>query len=84
MMVIFLKQTFVTLKVGFFFENSKFPFAQNTDTSMSFTFTFAWLIVDTDGLCLVLAVICLHTDEVGVCSLIEARPKGQHMLVGLI
>lgn len=46
--------------------------------------TFAWLIVDADGLGLVLAIVCLHTDEVGVCSLIEACPYGQHMLVGLI
>lgn len=46
--------------------------------------TFAWLIVDADGLGLVLAIFSLHTDEVGVCSLIEARPNGQHMLIGLI
>lgn len=46
--------------------------------------TFAWLIVDADGLGLVLAIVSLHTDEVGVCGLIKARPNGQHMLVGLI
>lgn len=46
--------------------------------------TFAWLIVNADGLRLVLAIVSLHTDEVGVGALIEARPDGQHMLVGLI
>lgn len=46
--------------------------------------TFAWLIVDADGLGLILATVSLHTDEVGVCILIEARPYGQHMLIGLI
>lgn len=46
--------------------------------------TFAWLIVDADGLGLVLAVISLHTDQMGVCGLIEARPDCQHMLIGLI
>ncbi|TNN69243.1 hypothetical protein EYF80_020560 [Liparis tanakae] len=46
--------------------------------------TFARLVVDADGLGLVLAVVSLHADEVGVCRLIEARPDGQHMLIGLI
>lgn len=46
--------------------------------------TFARLIVDADGLGLVLAILSLHTDEVGVCSLIEARPNGKHMLIGFI
>lgn len=46
--------------------------------------TFAWLIVDADGLSLVLAIVCLHTDEVGVCSLIKACSYGQHVLIGLI
>lgn len=46
--------------------------------------TFAWLIVDADGLGLVLAIVSLHTDEVGVCSLIKARSNSQHMLIGLI
>lgn len=52
--------------------------------SILFRPTFARLIVDADGLGLVLAIVSLHTDEVGVCSLIEARPDGQHMLIGLI
>lgn len=45
--------------------------------------TFARLIVDADGLGLVLATVSLHTDEVGVGALIEARPYGQHVLIGL-
>lgn len=40
--------------------------------------------MDADGLGLVLAVVSLHADEVGVCSLVKAGPNGQHMLVGLI
>lgn len=46
--------------------------------------TFTWLIVDADGLGLILAIVCLDTDEVGVCSVIEACPYCQHMLIGLI
>lgn len=51
---------------------------------MSMPFTFAWLIVNADGLGLVLAVLPLHADQMGVCALVEARPDGQHMLVGFI
>lgn len=46
--------------------------------------TFAWLIVNADGLRLVLAVVSLHADEVGVRRLVEARTDGQNMLVGLV
>lgn len=46
--------------------------------------TFAWLVVDADGLGLVLAVLSLHTYEVGVCGLIEACPECQHVLIGLV
>lgn len=46
--------------------------------------TFARLVVDADGLSLVLAVLCLHADEVGVCRFVEARPHGQDMVVGLV
>lgn len=48
------------------------------------THTFAWLIVDADSLRLVLAIVTLNTDEVGVGGVVEARPYGQHMLIGLI
>lgn len=46
--------------------------------------TFAWLVVDADGLGLVLAILCLHTDKVGVGRLVEARPHGQDVVVGLV
>lgn len=46
--------------------------------------TFAWLVVDADGLGLVLAILPLNTYKVGVRGLVEARPKGQHVLVGLV
>lgn len=46
--------------------------------------TFAWLVVDADGLGLVLAVLSLHAYEVGVCGLIEACPECQHVLIGLV
>lgn len=44
--------------------------------------TFSWLIVNADGLCLVLAILPLHTNEVRVCGLIKAGPNGQYMLIG--
>lgn len=46
--------------------------------------TFARLVVDTDGLGLVLAVLSLHAYEVGVRGLIEACPECQHVLIGLV
>lgn len=45
--------------------------------------TFAWLVVDADGLGLVMAILPLNAYKVGVRGLIEARPEGQHVLVGL-
>ena len=46
--------------------------------------TFTWLVVDADGLGLVLAVLPLHADEVGVGGFVEARPHGQDVVVGLV
>lgn len=46
--------------------------------------TFAWLVVDADGLGLVLAVVSLNTYEVGVRGLVEAGPESQHVLIGLV
>lgn len=46
--------------------------------------TFAWLVVDADGLGLVLAILSLNAYKVGVRSLVEACPEGQHVLVGLV
>lgn len=46
--------------------------------------TFAWLVVDADGLGLVLAILPLNAYKVGVRSLVEARPERQHVLVGLV
>lgn len=46
--------------------------------------TFAWLVVDADGLGLVLAILSLHAYEVGVRGLIEARPECQNVLIGLV
>lgn len=46
--------------------------------------TFAWLVVDADGLGLVLAILRLHADEVGVGRFVETRPHGQDVVVGLV
>lgn len=46
--------------------------------------TFAWLVVDADGLRLVVPVIVLHTHQVGVGAVVETRPHGQHVFVGLV
>lgn len=46
--------------------------------------TFAWLIVDADGLGLVLAILPLNAYKVGVRSLVEACPEGQYVLIGLV
>lgn len=40
--------------------------------------------MDADSLGLVLAVVGLHTDEVGICCLIEGCPYCQHMFIGLV
>lgn len=66
------------------YNNKSKRWNQNIYPSLLLRPTFAWLVVDADGLGLVLAVVSLHTDQMGVCSLVEARPDGQHMLVGLI
>lgn len=46
--------------------------------------TFARLVVDADGLGLILAILPLNTYKVGIRGLIEARPEGQHVLIGLV
>lgn len=46
--------------------------------------TFAGLVVDANGLCLVVAVVVLDAHQVGVGAVVETRPHGQHMLVGLV
>lgn len=46
--------------------------------------TFARLVMNTDGLRLIVSVIVLHTHEVRVRPLIKARSHCQHVLVGLI
>lgn len=40
--------------------------------------------MDADGLCLVVAVVVLDTHQVGVGAVVETRPHGQHMFVGLV
>lgn len=39
--------------------------------------------MDADGLRLVVAVVVLDAHQVGVGLLVEARPHGQHVVVGL-
>ena len=46
--------------------------------------TFAGLVMDADGLRLVVPVIVLDTHQVRVGPVVETRPHGQHVLVGLI
>lgn len=46
--------------------------------------TFSRLVVYTDGLRLIVTVVVLDTDQVGVGAVVEARPHGQHVFVGLI
>lgn len=45
--------------------------------------TFAGLVMDADGLRLVVPVVVLDAHEVGVGAVVEARPHGQHVVVGL-
>jgi len=46
--------------------------------------TFAWLVVDADGLRLVVAVVVLDAHQVGVGAVVEAGGHGQHVFVGLV
>lgn len=46
--------------------------------------TFAWLVMDADGLRLVVPVVVLDAHQVGVGPVIETCPHGQHVLVGLV
>lgn len=46
--------------------------------------TFAGLVVDADGLRLIVAVVVLDAYQVGVGAVVETSPHGQHMLVGLV
>lgn len=46
--------------------------------------TFAGLVMDADGLRLVVAVVVLDTHQVGVGAVVETRPHGQHVFVGLV
>ena len=47
-------------------------------------FTFAGLVMNTDGLCLIVAIVILHAHQVRVSAVVEARPHSQHMLIGLV
>lgn len=40
--------------------------------------------MDADGLRLVVAVVVLDTHQVGVGVVVETRPHGQHVFVGLV
>lgn len=40
--------------------------------------------MDADGLSLVVPVIVLDTHQVGVGPVVETRPHGQHVFVGLV
>lgn len=40
--------------------------------------------MDADGLRLVVAVVVLDTHQVGVGAVVETRPHGQHVFVGLV
>ena len=42
------------------------------------------LVMDANGLGLVLSVLALYTDQVRVCILIKACAHVQHMLIGLV
>lgn len=46
--------------------------------------TFARLVMDADGLRLIVPVIVLDADQVRVGPVVEARPHGQHVFVGLV
>lgn len=46
--------------------------------------TFAGLVVDADGLRLVVAIVVLDAHQVGVGAVVETHPHGQHVLVGLV
>lgn len=40
--------------------------------------------MNANGLCLVLSILALYTDQVWVCILIKACAHSQHMLIGLV
>lgn len=46
--------------------------------------TFAWLVMDADGLRLVVLVLVLDAHQMGVRPVVETRPHGKHVLVGLV
>lgn len=46
--------------------------------------TFARLVMDADGLCLVIPVIVLDAHQMRVGAVVEACTHGQHVLVGLV
>ena len=46
--------------------------------------TFARLVVDADGLRLVVAVVVLDAHQMGVGAVVEACAHGQHVFVGLV
>lgn len=46
--------------------------------------TFTRLVMDADGLRLIVPVIVLDTHQVGVGAVVETRPHGQDMFIGLI
>ena len=46
--------------------------------------TFARLVMDADGLRLVVAVVVLDAHQMGVGAVVEARAHGQHVFVGLV
>lgn len=40
--------------------------------------------MDADGLCLIVPVVVLDANQVRVGPVVEARPHGQHVFVGLV
>ena len=46
--------------------------------------TFAGLVMDADGLRLVIPVVVLDAHQMRVGAVVEARAHGQHVLVGLV
>lgn len=46
--------------------------------------TFAWLVMDADGLGLIVPIIVLDAHQVRVGAVVETRPHGQHVFVGLV
>lgn len=57
---------------------------ERTPAAVGARVTFAGLVVDADGLRLVVAVVVLDAHQVGVGTVVETRPHGQHVLVGLV